>query len=426
MVTRRTPFAAPLALAATLALTLSTTQRLSAQVAGDTCASPISLGSGDVQTNVNFAGASSSAEPVAGSCPDGGTPPPSYAADLWLEYTATAPWTAISTSSSDGHPFSIYENCAAATAGQALACFGGSFSGGTVVATTPGNSYLLRIGANSSGSPTFLHLRAIETPTNDECATATDVGAGSMIFDVSTVGTTASVEPPPSSCSLVDPGLNLPTQDIWLQWTADEAFARLEWFGFTAASHGPALVIYASCADATVNNPIVCSLFSATPPLTLTTIPGETYWIRVINPGLAISGVGELQITNVGSIVNDDCATATHLGTGTLTTAVEMLAATVSNHPLCSGPHATDVFFTWTAAAPLANIQWEGLTLPFVPVLAVYLDCADVAQGVSLSCISSSKPHSVTIATQPGHTYLLRTCRADFYHFWLERTLYVI
>lgn len=394
---------------------------------GDECADAVLVGTGDLDVGFDTSLATSSPEPPA-NCQGASVTATVYEQDLWFAYVASQPHLMIRTltpSSSFHRPFvSIHTDCASAAAGTSLACKQNGHRG-QILYTIPGNTYYIRIAGNGWSStvpgPGTLELRALPTPTNDECAAALDLGTGSLTLNVPTVGSTMSLDPAPWYCPTGGTqGHNAEyTNDVWARWTANSHNVLIEWETLvTSASYQ--LAAYESCAHVANRHPIDCGADSPVTYISFPTTPGHTYHLRFANFG-ATPGVGELRITSLGSITNDECATALPLGVGDVSTPITTVGATTGSAPH-PGPCPTgspgsihlDQFFSWVADDTLAHVEFGNQIGISDPAVLVYVNCTYVAAGQALDCLDGWSDHPVhfKFPTTPGATYVLRVADA--------------
>ncbi|MEM7166863.1 MAG: hypothetical protein AAF581_15475, partial [Planctomycetota bacterium] len=389
---------------------------------GDDCSVAIALGTGDIDLNYDNSGATTSPEPTPNFCPSGGTIAIGYTFDIWRSYVADKEFTQFTLTGQPGQDpiFSVYASCADAAAGNALDCEDRGVSGGFTLQTTPGDTYIVRIGADNNATPApgpgLLEIRSFDAATNDECGTATALGTGSLTMAVGTVGATTGIDPDPAPCPSAGAIGNF-SGDVWFTWTADMTGALIEWEG-NAPLTNPVHAVYATCGDAVAGIAIDCEDRGNPNFLSISTMPGQTYIIRLASDSTTtLVGTGELRITSFGTVANDECLTATALGTGDVVMAVSSLGATTGadpgpspcpSHPGAPDTYDSDIWFSWVADESLALFEWEGGSGINNPVHAVYANCADAVAGIAIDCEDGGNPNLFTTGVTIGNTYFIR------------------
>ncbi|MEM7164099.1 MAG: hypothetical protein AAF581_01470 [Planctomycetota bacterium] len=397
-------------------------------IAGDECITATVLPAGDQTVNYDSSLAQTSPDPVPGTCTSGGQFAAGYDADIWFEWEATAPFSSFEVTAGafpDDAVFAVYDSCADAAAGNALDCEDRGTTGAFALPTTAGQTYIIRIGVEAAnggvGGPGVLVIQGFTAATNDTCATAVSLGSGDVTLGFSTFGATADIatNPDPAPCPSI--GFAVSTTwngDVWFTWTAMDSNAFISVLG-QAPMTNPVHAVYASCADAMAGNAIDCEDRGNPNFFAIPTTIGQTYTIRVASDStVTTNGVAEIEILGFGPAANDECATATAIGTGDQTLAVSTLGATTGLDPApnpCPSHTSTfadiydhDAWFSWIADEGLARISWEGTAGLTTPVVAIYQSCADALAGNAVDCEDRGNPSVFTVGTTIGQTYLIR------------------
>ncbi|MEM7164100.1 MAG: hypothetical protein AAF581_01475 [Planctomycetota bacterium] len=318
----------------------------SAQLPNDTCATPTPV-SGAVPFSVGFNSAGAGTEP---GFDVSGTTNPSAAicapvwfadpivADVWFVYTAVNSQTLIATcGTSFDTKLEVYDGCPQ-TAANLVAC-NDDFCGvqsQLVAITTPGTDYLIRIGGWQGSAvpagPGTLTIDGFTPAPNDECTTATPLGAGpsTIMFDNSNA-TTGTFQIGPNPLCTNWSGADM-AFDIWYEFTASAASTQVDVCGGGTLAD-TMLEVYSACPPGAATL-LACdddgcgTLQSST---TLPTVPGTNYFVRVGSWDGASQGTP---------------------GDGTLT--ITPLADPVANLA-CSitgaAPDTYDITFDWPASA---------------------------------------------------------------------------
>ncbi|MEM7166620.1 MAG: hypothetical protein AAF581_14225 [Planctomycetota bacterium] len=396
----------------------------------DECTTATAIGSGALVTPFSTLGASASLEPVpSGPCPSTFFfLPGSFPADVWFTWQSTGGLAFISARGLTGVTdpvLAVYDSCGDAAVGIAIDCVNrGNPAGLLVGPLAAGETLLIRVSHEDSTVGTG-ELEIAEFPisgTNDECATATALGAGDQVVRFETVSATASVEPlPVGPCPSTT---ILPTAfpaDVWYTWESSGGLAYFSVEGLAGITD-PVIALYESCALATAGIALDCE--DRGDPSSILFGPlnaGQTYVLRLSHE-LSAPGVGELIIEEILAVPNDECLTTTDLGTGNVTLEVDLRGSTGSIEPdpnanSCQGDQFTagnydpDIWFRWTAHTEdvrISFVQKQPATVTD-PVFAIYRSCLDAAAGIFLDCQDNGATNNeLILALSIGDTYIVR------------------
>lgn len=126
------------------------------------------------------------------------------------------------------------------------------------------------------------------------CSVATALGAGDMVVNYDNSTAVSGPDPVPGVCA--SGGSNSAyNEDLWYTWTATDLLTE---FDATVAAGDPLLAIYSNCTDAASGIAIDCANRGLSTNLTIPTIPGNDYRIRVAS-GFQNPGPGVLTITAI-------------------------------------------------------------------------------------------------------------------------------
>ncbi|GAA4363625.1 hypothetical protein GCM10023185_32490 [Hymenobacter saemangeumensis] len=336
------------------------------------------------------------------------------AVDVWYRFVATGATQLVTLNSRFGAVLELRSGtCAASTAMSCNTIVANSSNGIALTGLSSGQTYFLRVYANSTAQPTAANATFTlclnpgpAVPTNDECASATPLPVTTNC-STPTTGTVAAASQslaPTASC-----GFGTVANDVWYSFTATSTAHLLN---FAPAFSAVIDLRSGTCASSTS---IYCNTATATAPR-LAIVPGltvgQTYFLRIYATTLpnptGSSATFSLCVTVAPPApANDDCAGAftvpVQFGTTCQGyTAGDITSATASTgngaaDPVCGSYRGADIWFRTVVPATGTVTVRTVATSPISPVtdtgMALYsgacgslveLGCNDNGTGVGL------------------------------------------
>ena len=348
--------------------------------------------------------------------------------DVWYSFVATnsTHWVALSNIVSVGTTSSttLYTQVFSGSCGTlvSIQCDTTDASPTVLTGLVPGQTYYIRIynsGTGSNYANTFnICVITPVIPSNDNCGTATPLSVTPGLTCVApTSGTTlyATDSGVASTCSGTE------DDDVWYSFVATGTLhyvtlSNIVSVGATATTTLYSQIFSGTCGTLTS---IVCDTTDAS-PTALTTVPGETYYVRVYtsSDGPQYAVTFDICITTPPTApANDECSTAIPLTvnatlTCTSVTSGYTYAATDSGlAATCGGTADDDVWYSFTATGPvhvisLSNIVSLGTTSSTTLYLEVF--SGNCSALTSMACdITDASPLLIGGLTA-GQTFYVR------------------
>jgi hypothetical protein len=359
----------------------------------------------------------------SGALKDGGTAScAQYASqDVWYKFTATDPTMKITLNAvyDLNHAIQVFQG---GCNGIQLGCVNSNVSNEPEVFFRndfiPGEEYYVRVINTYTDLSTFnfnICVTKYPTPVNDLCANATTLTPGTSC--TTTTGT--------FSGALKDGGASTCTptasQDVWYKFTATEPTMKIELNAVYDLNHGIQVFqggcngVQLDCVNAYTSN-------TAETVFRNNFIPGEEYYIRVINALTTLSTQSfTICVTKYTAPVNDLCQNAIELVpsascsnvTGTFSGA--LLSGTA---PQCGQNSSQDVWFKFTATASNMSVRLAGVGSVNHGLEVFEGGCT----GSSIKCTNSSSSggsaeEAILTSLTVGQQYYIRVFNANL---WLH------
>jgi len=334
--------------------------------------------------------------------------------DVWFRWTAPASGQVVFTTCGLAESDTVIAAYAGAScAGEAIICndTAGCGAQSTVMfSAVAGGVYTLQIGSHWASAVGWFGQFSLSYPppptTYDSCGAARAI-AGTGVFSFDTTGATSSTTDPAACAAL--------GRDVWFNWTPPGSGRAYVTTCGQGVAFSPVLAAYSNACEATAQ-PLACDQYDTScagnfPTIDFIVAAGQTYKVRVGSANGALGGPGNLGISFVPSITNDECSTPTTIsGTGLFS--FNNASATDSDvgHTACGQP-GRDVWFRWTApATSQTTISTCGLISDMQSVLVLYADQCPVALPIACNddapaCGVQSR---IDFAAQAGTSYLIR------------------
>lgn len=299
----------------------------------DLCAGAI-----DVTAGVPFSGSISPAvgTEFVSNCTDSGY-------DVWHAFTPaqSALYSVSLCSSNFDTVLSVLDDCNSARGELACNDNACSFRSSLSIPLTAARRYFIRVAGG--GSPpaygNYTLLADILRPSNDQCADATTLTAGTLV-SASTGGATGTDISP---CGTFD------SADVWYAFTPN-ANATYE-FHTCGSQIDTTLTLFSSCGGSVLgcsdDDEVFCGSGSKSSRLTRALNAGVRYLVRIAAANAAEGGFN-LAVNRV-SPLNDICFNSATLTLSTTSTGTTSGAA-ASGLPACSLPDSPDVYYDFTPA----------------------------------------------------------------------------
>jgi len=353
--------------------------------ANDVCANAQQLTPGNVTCTLTSG-------TFSGSLMDGGVPSCATSAsqDVWYKFTASDVTMSVYVSDDQylNHGFEIYQG---SCNGTLIMCkndynsngYGESYFNNNFIV---GQEYYVRV-FNASGTLTTRNfgicIQKFPTPANDLCANAQQLTPGTAC--TYTLGT--------FSGSVMDGGVPscaaTASQDVWYKFTASDAMISIELDGTSNLNHGFE-VYQGGCSGTFVN----CTNFYAAGTgesyFSTTFIPGQEYYIRVINASGALSTRNfNICVRKYPTPSNDLCANATEVFPGTTCTYTGGTFSGSLNDgtaQVCpSGTTVQDIWYKFTATEQTYSIYLNPIG-GFNPGFQIF---EGSCSGIMVACVNN-------------------------------------
>ncbi len=340
--------------------------------------------------------------------------------DVWYTWTADANGTAtISTCTSTvDTKIGAYPGAGCPTAGSALACNDDAcgFQSSITFPVTTGTVYTLQVGTFGPGlgGTGMLDILISPPPTNDDCSAPIAIaGQGSFPFNL--IGATTGLEGQAEYVCYFF-GSSTVDSDVWFSWTADANGDAI--VSTCSSSVDTKIASYPAGGCPTAGSSLGCNDDSCglQSQLLFPVTTGTSYMIQLGTfPGAPV-GMGNMDISIVAPLTNDDCATPTAIaGQGSF--AYDNTFATTGfegqNEYICyafgSSAVYNDVWFNWTSDATGPATISTCLSSADTKI-AAYPAGGCPTTGSSLACNDDTcgLQSEITFNVVAGTTYLLQ------------------
>ncbi len=334
--------------------------------------------------------------------------------DVWFRWTAPTTGQVVFTTcglAESDTVIAVYNG--ASCTGAAIICNDTAGCGAQSTVTFnagAGAVYTLQVGSHWASAVGWFGQFSLSYPppptTYDSCGAAQAI-AGTGVFAFDTTNATSS-NTDPVACALLG-------RDVWFNWTPPGSGRAYVTTCGQGVAFSPVLAAYTNTCDTTAQ-PLACDQYDTTcagnfPTIDFLVAAGQIYKLRVGSANGALDGPGQVGISFIPSITNDECSTPVTV-TGTGQFAFNNASATDSDvgHTACGQP-GRDVWFRWTApATSQTTFSTCGLISDMNTVMVLYADQCPVALPLACNddapgCGTQSR---IDFTAQTGTSYLLR------------------
>ncbi len=371
----------------------------------DLCANAIVLtpSSSCVFTNGSFSGAT-----ISSPAPSCGI---NAMQDVWYKFVATEQTISVFISATAGlnHGFEIMQG---SCAGSSLKCINFNPSGNSESYSNNnyviGETYYVRVlnvFGNISTASFSICIQAFPAPSNDLCANATVLTAGSSCFFTNGTFSGATISTPPASC-----GSNA-MQDVWYKFVATDPTMSVFVSATAGLNHGFE-ILKNSCDGLSLHCVNFNPSGNSESQLNNNYIVGETYYVRVLNVGGGISlATFNICVQSFPTPANDLCENAISL---TPSSSCVTTSGTFSGSSLvpevtaCGATVQQDVWYKFVATDPTMSVflsATNGLNHGF----EIFKGSCD---GIGLQCVNFNPSNNSESLLENfyivGETYYVR------------------
>jgi hypothetical protein len=340
--------------------------------------------------------------------------------DVWFSWTADATGTAIlsTCTATIDTKIAAYPAGGCPTAGTSLACNDDSCGLQSQIsfAVTAGTAYTLQVGTfpGALGGTGNLDATIVGATTNDSCTAPTAI-AGQGSFGFNQLSATTGIEGQTETLCYFF-GSSVIDNDVWYSWTADATGTAI--IGTCTSSVDTKIAVYPGTGCPTAGSALVCNddACGLQTQLSLPVTNGTTYTLQVGTFPGAIGGTGNMDITILGAVTNDDCATPNAIaGQGSFaydstlaTTGVEGQTETLC-YAFGTSAVNKDMWYSWTADAT-GPATVSTCTVTYDTKIAAYPGTGCPTAGSSLACNDDTwgLQSEITFNAVAGTTYTLQ------------------